>query len=89
MQMQEPPLRRKSHRLATLGPLGVLLLLSAATTADDSVHILSKYGYQLLTSTTLKWLPMGHYTPTESKEIVVGGFEIALDAEGACARSLC
>lgn len=52
-----------------LGLFGVALLLASA---DNSVHILSKY--QLVTSTTLNWLPRGHYDP--SKEIVIGGFEI-------------
>lgn len=57
-----------------LGLLGVLLL---SATADDSVHIQSstKYG-QKITSTTLKWLPVARYNPSESKEIVIGGFEI-------------
>ncbi|EFN86325.1 protein unzipped isoform X2 [Harpegnathos saltator] len=59
-----------------LGLLGVLLL---SVTADNSVHILSKYGQQQVTSTTLKWLPVVHYNPSESKEIVIGGFEIAPD----------
>ncbi|XP_032683995.1 protein unzipped isoform X2 [Odontomachus brunneus] len=59
-----------------LGLLGVLLL---SATADNSVHILSKYGLQPLTSTTLKWLPVGHYNPSESKEIVIGGFEMVPD----------
>jgi hypothetical protein len=63
-----------------LGLLGSVLLLSA-TTADNSVHILSKYTHQPLTSTTLKWLPMTHYD--ESKEIVIGGFENVTDGEGA------
>ncbi|XP_076183842.1 beta-pore-forming protein unzipped [Ptiloglossa arizonensis] len=53
-----------------LGLFGVLLLL---TNADNSVHILSKY-HQLITSTTLNWLPRAHYD--SSREIVVGGFEI-------------
>ncbi|XP_076626660.1 beta-pore-forming protein unzipped [Colletes latitarsis] len=52
-----------------LGLFGVLFLL---TNADNSVHILSKY-HQLITSTTLNWLPRAHYDP--SREIVVGGFE--------------
>lgn len=55
-----------------LGLLGVLLLSATV----DSVHILSKYGHQPLTSTMLKWLPVAHYNPNESKEIVIGGFEI-------------
>ncbi|XP_017752376.1 PREDICTED: protein unzipped [Eufriesea mexicana] len=53
----------------TVGLFVVLLLLA---NADNSVHILSKY--QLITSTTLNWLPRAHYDP--SKEIVIGGFEI-------------
>lgn len=53
-----------------VGLFGVLLLL---TNADNSVHILSKY-HQLITSTTLNWLPRTHYD--RSKEIVIGGFEI-------------
>ncbi|KAL0104814.1 hypothetical protein PUN28_016449 [Cardiocondyla obscurior] len=57
-----------------LGVLGCVFLLSV-TTADNSVHILSKYGHQPLTSTTLKWLPVAHYNPSESKEIVIGGVE--------------
>lgn len=61
-----------------LGLLGVLLL---SATADNSVHILSKF--QPLTSTTLKWLPVAHYNPSESKEIVIGGFETVPDGEGA------
>lgn len=52
-----------------VGLFGVLLLL---TNADNSVHILSKY--QLITSTTLNWLPRTHYD--HLKEIVIGGFEI-------------
>ncbi|XP_012530753.1 protein unzipped [Monomorium pharaonis] len=60
--------------------LGVLLL-SAAATADNSVHILSKYGHQPLTSTTLKWLPVAHYNPSESKDIVIGGVENLPDNE--------
>ncbi|XP_011876002.1 PREDICTED: protein unzipped [Vollenhovia emeryi] len=59
-----------------LGVFGCVLLLSA-TTADNSVHILSKYGHQPLTSTTLKWLPVAHYNPSELKEIVIGGVENA------------
>lgn len=53
-----------------VGLFGVLLLL---TNADNSVHILSKY-QQLITSTTLNWLPRAHYDST--RDIVVGGFEI-------------
>ncbi|KAK9301088.1 hypothetical protein QLX08_006427 [Tetragonisca angustula] len=53
-----------------VGLFGVLLLL---TSADNSVHILSKY-QQLITSTTLNWLPRSHYD--SSREIVIGGFEI-------------
>ncbi|CAK9812347.1 Protein unzipped [Anthophora quadrimaculata] len=52
-----------------VGLFGVLLLL---TNADNSVHILSDY--QLITSTTLNWMPRAHYDP--SREIVIGGFEI-------------
>lgn len=73
-------LRQKNY--LALGVLGCILLLSA-TTADNSVHILSKYGHQPLTSTTLKWLPVAHYNPSESKEIVIGGVENVLDGEGA------
>ncbi|XP_014479333.1 PREDICTED: protein unzipped [Dinoponera quadriceps] len=60
-----------------LGLLGVLLL---SATADNSVHIRysqQPYGQQQLTSSTLKWLPITHYNPSESKQIVIGGFEIA------------
>lgn len=71
-------LREKSY--LALGLLGCVLLLSA-TTADNSVHILSKYAHQPLTSTTLKWLPVTHYD--ESKEIVIGGFENVTEGEGA------
>ncbi|XP_011159117.1 protein unzipped [Solenopsis invicta] len=70
---------RQNNYLA-LGVLGCVLLLSA-TTADNSVHILSKYGHQPLTSTTLKWLPIAHYNPSESKEIVIGGVENLPDNE--------
>lgn len=70
-------LRQRNCHFA-LGLLGCVLLLST-TTADNSVHILSKY--QPLTSTTLKWLPVAHYNPTESKEIVIGGFENISDDE--------
>lgn len=73
-------LRQKNY--LALGVLGCVLLLSV-TTADNSVHILSKYGHQPLTSTTLKWLPVAHYNPSESKEIVIGGVENVLDGEGA------
>lgn len=72
-------LRRRGY-FVTLGLLFAAFLLSA--NADNSVHILSKY-HQLLTSTTLKWLPVAHYNPDEPKEIVVGGFEIATDGEDA------
>lgn len=51
-----------------MGLIGVLMLL---TNADNSVHIQSTY--QLITSTTLNWLPRAHYD--SSKEIVIGGFE--------------
>ncbi|KZC11917.1 PREDICTED: protein unzipped [Dufourea novaeangliae] len=54
----------------SVGLFGVLLLL---TNADNSVHILSKYN-QLVTSTTLKWLPRAHFD--RPSEIVIGGFEI-------------
>jgi len=73
-------LRQKNYLV--LGVLGCIFLLSV-TTADNSVHILSKYGHQPLTSTTLKWLPVGHYNPSESKEIVIGGVENIPDGEGA------
>lgn len=65
-----------------LGLLGCVLLLSA-TAADNSVYVMSKYGHQPLTSTTLKWLPVAHYDLSESKEIVIGGFENVPDGEGA------
>ncbi|XP_029161418.1 protein unzipped [Nylanderia fulva] len=68
-------LRQRNCHFA-LGLLGCVLLLST-TTADNSVHVLSKYGHQPLTSTTLKWLPVAHYNPNESKEIVIGGFELS------------
>lgn len=72
-------LRQKNYLV--LGLLGVLLLLSA-TTADTSVHILSKYGHQQqVTSTTLRWQP-AQLNPNE-KQIVVGGFEKISNAEGA------
>ncbi|EZA62418.1 hypothetical protein DMN91_003422 [Ooceraea biroi] len=61
-----------------LGLLGCVLLLSA-TTADNSVHVLSKYAHQPLTSTTLRWLPVAHYD--ESREIVIGGFENVTDSK--------
>jgi len=73
-------LRQKNYLV--LGVLGCIFLLSV-TTADNSVHILSKYGHQPLTSTTLKWLPVGRYNPSESKEIVIGGVENIPDGEGA------
>ncbi|KYQ57336.1 Protein unzipped [Trachymyrmex zeteki] len=63
-----------------LGVLGCVLLLST-TTADNSVHILSKYGHQTLTSTTLKWLPVAHYNPSDSKEIIIGGIENVPDSQ--------
>lgn len=72
-------LRQKNCHLA-LGLFGYVILLST-TTADNSVHILSKYAHQSLTSTTLKWLPVAHYNPNESKEIVIGGFENVSDGE--------
>lgn len=56
-----------THSLA----LGLLGLLSLTVTADNSVHIWSKY--QLITSTNLNWLPRAHYD--NSRDIVVGGFE--------------
>ncbi|XP_078044618.1 beta-pore-forming protein unzipped [Augochlora pura] len=58
-----------------LGLFGLALLL---TNADNSVHILSKY-HQLVTSTTLNWLPRAHYDP--SREIVIGGFEIETEED--------
>lgn len=70
-------LRQKNY--LALGLLGCVLLLLSATTADDSVFLLSKYGQQL-TSTTLKWLPS--YQKFKSKQIVVGGFEKIPNAEG-------
>jgi len=73
-------LRQKNY--LALGVLGCILLLSA-TTADNSVHILSKYGHQTLTSTTLKWLPVTHYNPSDSKEIIIGGSENVPDSQGA------
>lgn len=73
-------LRQRSCCHFTLGLLGCVILLST-TTADNSVHIVSKYGHQPLTSTTLKWLPVAHYNPTESKEIVLGGIENISDGE--------
>lgn len=72
-----------------LGLLGCIVILLSTTTADNSVHILSKYAHQLLTSTTLKWLPIQHYDPNESKEIVIGGFENVADGEGATFLSQC
>lgn len=71
-------LRQKNYLI--LGVLGCVLLLSV-TTADNSVYILSKYDHQPLTSTTLKWLPISHYDPSESKEIVIGGIENIPDDE--------
>nr|KAF7429956.1 hypothetical protein H0235_006354 [Vespula pensylvanica] len=59
----------------SVGLIGVLLLL---TYADNSVHISSKYG-QLVTSSTLNWLPRTHYD--SSKQIVVGGFQIPRENE--------
>ncbi|XP_012216217.1 protein unzipped isoform X2 [Linepithema humile] len=71
-------LRQKNY--LALGLLGCVLLLLSATTADNSVYILSKYGHQQqLTSTTLRWLP-AHHIPNE-KQIVVGGFEKISNAE--------
>lgn len=69
---------RQRNRHFALGLLGCVILLST-TTADNSVHILSKYIHQPLTSTTLRWLPVAHYSPTESREIVIGGFENVSD----------
>ncbi|KYM99646.1 Protein unzipped [Cyphomyrmex costatus] len=71
-------LRQKNY--LALGVLSCVLLLSA-TTADNSVHILSKYGHQTLTSTTLKWLPVAHYNPSDSKEIIIGGIENVPDSQ--------
>ncbi|XP_018365953.1 PREDICTED: protein unzipped isoform X1 [Trachymyrmex cornetzi] len=71
-------LRQKNY--LALGVLGCILLLSA-TTADNSVHILSKYGHQTLTSTTLKWLPVAHYNPSDSKQIIIGGSENVPDSQ--------
>ena len=53
-----------------LGLLGALLVL---TVADNSVHILFKT-HQLVTSTTLNWLPRAHYD--QSRDIVIGGFDM-------------
>lgn len=58
-----------------LGLIGVLLL---PTNGDNSVHIMSKYG-QLITSSTLNWLPRSHYD--SSHQIVVGGFQIPRETE--------
>ncbi|XP_020282724.1 protein unzipped isoform X2 [Pseudomyrmex gracilis] len=68
-----------------LGLLGCVLLLSG-TTADISVYVTSKYIHQPLTSTTLKWLPVAHYDPNGSKEIVIGGFENVPDGEDTYAN---
>lgn len=72
-------LRQKDCHVA-LVLLGCVIFLSM-TTADNSVHILSKYAHQPLTSTTLRWLPVAHYNPNESKQIVIGGFENVSDGE--------
>ncbi|XP_011694033.1 PREDICTED: protein unzipped [Wasmannia auropunctata] len=73
-------LRQKNY--LALGVLGCVLLLLETTA--DSVYILSKtseYGHQPLTSSTLKWLPVAHYNPSESKEIVIGGVENVSDED--------
>ncbi|XP_014600422.1 PREDICTED: protein unzipped isoform X1 [Polistes canadensis] len=59
----------------SVGLIGVLLLL---INADNSVHISSKYG-QLVTSSTLNWLPRTHYD--SSQQIVVGGYQILRETE--------
>lgn len=80
---------RQRNCYFALGLFGYVILLST-TTADNSVHILSKYAHQSVTSTTLKWLPVAHYNPNESKEeIVIGGFENISDGEGATLLSQC
>ncbi|XP_066596434.1 protein unzipped isoform X2 [Prorops nasuta] len=56
---------------------GVFVLLARA---DNSVHILSKYT-QLVTSSTLNWLPQNHYD--RSRDIVIGGFENTENEEEA------
>ena len=66
-----------SHIQPALGLVFSTLLLSVS--ADSSVHIRSKYG-QLITSTTLNWLPHSHYT--NSNEIVIGGFEVVKEISG-------
>lgn len=58
------------HLPALLLAISTLLL---SVSADSSVHTMSKY-HQLITSTTLNWLPHTHYTAT-SEEIVIGSFE--------------
>ncbi|XP_012287161.1 protein unzipped isoform X2 [Orussus abietinus] len=59
--------------MTSRGAIVVLLcvLLSAAR-ADNSVHILSKYSHQLITSSTLNWIPHTHYD--SNKDFVIGAF---------------
>ncbi|XP_015595023.1 protein unzipped [Cephus cinctus] len=59
-------------------PTALICLLLLSVTADESVHIMSKYN-QLVTSSTLNWLPIAHFDP--AKEIVIGGFEVFQENE--------
>lgn len=50
----------------------LIILLPTITKCDDSVHILSS-SYQLVTSSTLRWLPYSQRDTRENKDLVIGG----------------
>lgn len=62
-------LDKMNRQLLTL----VVIFTASCSTivADNSVHILGKFR-QSVTSSTLNWLPIGHYD--KSRVLVVGGF---------------
>lgn len=69
-------IRVEGKRALLLGFIinAVVIFPIKPTLADESVRLLWNYD-QLVTSTTLNWLPISHYNPTKHN-IVVGGFEM-------------
>lgn len=62
-----------------MSALFIFLVIIAIASGDNSVHLLD-YPHQYVTSSTLNWLPVGHYDPT--KTIVIGGFRKIEDPNG-------
>ncbi|KAK0082720.1 hypothetical protein PV325_009933 [Microctonus aethiopoides] len=62
-----------------MSALFIFLVIIAIASGDNSVHLLD-YPHQYVTSSTLNWLPVGHYDLT--KTIVVGGFRKIEDQNG-------